>query len=71
MTNTSQKYFNSNFKNICLKQKVQSWSSNNITTAYGKPKTHKHNYLPRSIISSVGLYNHELSKYLAELVKSN
>ena len=38
---------------------------------YGQPKIHKNNYLLRPIISSIGSYNHELSKYLAELIRNN
>ena len=37
----------------------------------GQPKVHKVNYPLRPIISSIGLYNDELSKYFAELIKNN
>ncbi len=41
------------------------------TCSYGQPKTHKHDYLLRPIISSKGSYIYELSKYLANLLKNN
>ena len=46
-------------------------TSSSIATMYGQPKIHKLNYPLRPIISSIGSYNHELSKYLAELIKNN
>jgi len=39
-----------------------------LATIYGQPKLHQHNYPLRPIISSIGSYNHELPKYLAELI---
>ena len=49
---------------------IHSTSSNNATM-YGQPKTHKPNYPLRPIISSIGSYNHNLSKYLYQLIKNN
>ena len=50
--------------------RIRSMSSS-LATMYGQPKIHTHNYPLRSIISSIGSYNHELSKYLAELTKTH
>ena len=38
---------------------------------YGLPKTHKSNYPLRPVISSIGSYNHELAKYLLDIIKSD
>ena len=38
---------------------------------YGQPKIHKDGYPLRPIISAIGSYNYELSKYLANLIKNN
>ena len=38
---------------------------------YGQPKVHKTNYPLRPIVSSIRPYNHELAKYLAEIIKKN
>ncbi|CAF3431518.1 unnamed protein product [Rotaria socialis] len=47
-------------------------TSSSLATMYGQPKVLKLNYpLLRPIISSIDSYNHELSKYLAEIIKSN
>ena len=46
-------------------------TSSSLANMYGKPKVHKLNCALRPIISSVGSYNHELSKYLSELIKNN
>ena len=46
-------------------------TSSSLATMYGQPKIHKNNYSLRPIISSIGSHNHELSKYLAELVKNS
>ena len=40
-------------------------------TMYGQPKIHKLNYPLRPIISSIGSYNHNLSKYLHQIIKNN
>jgi hypothetical protein len=40
-------------------------------TMYGQPKIHKINYPVRPIISSIGSYNHDLSKYLYQIIKNN
>jgi hypothetical protein len=40
-------------------------------TMYGQPKIHKINIPTRPIISSIGSYNHNLSKYLYEIIKNN
>ncbi|CAF3419973.1 unnamed protein product [Rotaria socialis] len=42
-----------------------------IACMYGQPKIHKNGYPLRPIISSIGSYNYELSKYLAGLIKAN
>jgi hypothetical protein len=39
------------------------------TCSYGQPKTHKHVYPLRTIISSKGSYIYERSKYLVNLLK--
>ena len=46
-------------------------TSSTLATMYGQPKVHKNNYPLRPIISSIGSYNYELAKYLAELIKNN
>ncbi|CAF5029396.1 unnamed protein product, partial [Rotaria sp. Silwood1] len=46
-------------------------TSSSLATMYVQLKIHKHNYPLRPIISSIGSYNHELSKYLAQLIKTN
>ena len=50
--------------------RLQSTSSS-IATMYGQPKVHKPNYPLRPIISCVGAYNHELAKYLADIITKN
>jgi hypothetical protein len=40
-------------------------TSSNISTLYGQPKIHKTGLPMRPIISSIGAYNYNLSKYLA------
>ena len=46
-------------------------TSATLAVMYGLPKTHKSNYPLRPIISSIGSYNHELAKYLSDIIKSN
>ncbi|CAF0930575.1 unnamed protein product [Didymodactylos carnosus] len=46
-------------------------SCSSYATMYGQSKIHKLNYPLRPIISSIGSYNHDLSKYLYELIKNN
>ncbi|CAF5034961.1 unnamed protein product, partial [Rotaria sp. Silwood1] len=50
--------------------KIRSTSSS-YATMYGQPKIHKLNYPVRPIISSIGSYNHDLSKYLYHIIKNN
>ena len=42
-----------------------------LANTCGQPKVHKLKYPLRPIISSIGSYNHELSKYLADLIRNN
>ena len=46
-------------------------TSSSLATMYGLPKVHKANYPLRPIISSVGSYNYQLAKYLADLINKN
>ncbi|CAF2145990.1 unnamed protein product [Rotaria magnacalcarata] len=46
-------------------------TSSSLAVLYGQPKIHKLNYPLRPIISSVGAYNYELSKYLSNIIKNN
>ena len=64
------KLFNDKIIGTQLYWRIHSTSSS-LATMYGQPKIHKNNYPLGPIISSIGSYNHELSKYLAELIKSN
>ena len=50
--------------------KIHSTCSS-YATMYGQPKIHKTNYPVRPIISSIGAYNHDLSKYLYQIIKNN
>ncbi|CAF3362230.1 unnamed protein product [Rotaria sp. Silwood2] len=50
--------------------KIHSTCSS-YATLYGQPKIHKANYPLRPIISSIGAYNHDLSKYLYYIIKNN
>ncbi|CAF3764573.1 unnamed protein product [Rotaria sp. Silwood1] len=50
--------------------KIRSTSSS-YATMYGQPKVHKTNYPLRPIISSIGSYNYNLSKYLYQIIKDN
>ncbi|CAF1468155.1 unnamed protein product, partial [Didymodactylos carnosus] len=42
-----------------------------IAVTYGQPKAHKINYPLRPIISNVGSYNYELSKYLTKVIEQH
>lgn len=50
--------------------KIRSTCSS-YATMYGQPKIHKSNYPLRPIISSIGAYNHDLSKHLYHIIKNN
>ncbi|CAF1073952.1 unnamed protein product [Rotaria magnacalcarata] len=60
-------------ENIITKQLFRQLSSNcsSLSCMYGQPKMHKQGYPLRPIISPIGSYNYELSKYLANLLKNN
>ncbi|CAF3418116.1 unnamed protein product [Rotaria sp. Silwood2] len=78
LLNEKEKSMNSHILKL-LKDKVIDkqlyWrihsTASSLATMYGQPKVHKLDYPLRPIISSIGSYNHELSKYLAELIKNN
>lgn len=67
------------YVNKLLKEKIIEKSlywrlhstSSSLATMYGLPKVHKSHYPLRPIISSVGSYNYELAKYLADLINKN
>ena len=46
-------------------------TASSYSIMYGQPKVHKANYPLRPIISSIGSYNYELSKYLYGIIKCN
>ncbi|CAF1111825.1 unnamed protein product [Didymodactylos carnosus] len=46
-------------------------TGSSYATMYGQPKIHKLNYPVIPIISSIGSYNHDLSKYLYDIIKNN
>ena len=67
------KYILSLFKNGVidrkLRQQLQSTSSS-LSVFYGLPKAHKLEYPLRPIISAIGSYQYNLSKYLAKAIRS-
>ena len=46
-------------------------NSASLSVIYGQPKVHKAGYPMRPIISSIGSYNYQVSKYLAELLSQH
>ena len=46
-------------------------TSASLSVMYGQPKVHKAGYPIRPIISSIGSYNYQLSKYLAGLINQH
>ena len=46
-------------------------TSASLSMMYGQPKVHKAGYPMRPIISLIGSYNHQVSKYLAELLSQH
>ena len=46
-------------------------TSASLSVMYGQPKVHKAGYSMRPIISSIGSYNYQVSKYLAELLSQH
>jgi hypothetical protein len=68
------KYILKLYKNKVIDQetywKIHSTSAS-YATMYGQPKIHKINYPVRPIISSIGSYNHDLSKHLYQIIKNN
>ena len=46
-------------------------TSASLSVMYGQPKVHKAGYPMRPIISSIGSYNYQVSKYLAELLSQH
>ena len=67
------------YKDICVSSKVRGYSQmRNITESergsnpsriYGLPKLHKTGVPLRPIVSAIGSYTYELSKYLNEIIK--
>ena len=60
-------------KNVITKElfhQIRSTCSSS-SCMYGQPKIHKQGYALRPIISSIGSYNYELSKYLANILKNS
>ncbi|CAF4690057.1 unnamed protein product, partial [Rotaria sp. Silwood2] len=52
-----------------LRRQLQSTCSS-ISVFYGLPKVHKNGYPLRPIISTIGSYQYQLSKYLAKAIRN-